>query len=247
LKNPLFSLQKVERLAKREPFLKSYTQKINAVRNNKTTTIDLDLTFEDLRHTVHEDIDKIRIIALKILAMIDHLSKKHNFKYFMSYGTLIGVVRHRGFIPWDDDIDIMMTRKDVDKLIAASYELPDSIDFYPQGLNFLKVMDKYSKISIDGKRGVAVDIFVLDKNRDDYSFINVHNQKKIKLKATEIFPLEQKPFENIDAPVPANYHELLTKIYGNYMELPPIEQRISHHVNNKSVHIHPFPNQKEVN
>ena len=244
LKNPIFSLQKLGRAIHKTSFLKNYSQEIESVRQQKTASVDLDKLFEDKRHLVNRDIEKIRSISLKILSMIDYLSLKYDFEYFMSYGTLIGVIRHEGFIPWDDDIDIMMTKQDLEKLISVCYQLPESIKFFPQGLNFLKVMDKHSKISIDGKRGVAVDIFVLNEFGDKYDFINVHSQRKIVLKKSEVFPLVKMSFENIQAPVPANYHELLTKIYGDYMQLPPENQRVSHHVNSTSVHIYPFPKSK---
>jgi len=221
--------------------MSSHNKRIEQLRNSNVSEENLDLIFKDQRHLVNGDVEKIRNISMKILSMIDHLSKEHDFNYFMSYGTLIGVIRHQGFIPWDDDIDIMMTKQDVEKLIQVSYKLPDSINFFAQGLNFLKVMDKYSKISIDGQRGVAVDIFVLDGADEKFSFVNVHNQKRIHLSKADIFPLSSLPFENTVAPVPHNYHQLLTNIYGDYMQLPPVEKQVSHHVNSTSVNIKPFP------
>ena len=242
LKNPLFSIQKVRRDIQRPLFIKRYNNRIDSIRKNKDFSIDLDELFIDERHLVDDDVAKIKIISLKILSMIDHLAKEHNFNYFLSYGTLIGAIRHKGFIPWDDDIDIMMTPRDLEKFIEVSYELPKSIHFFSQGLNFLKVMDRHSKISIDGQRGVAVDIFLLNEpSSGNFNFVNVHTQKAIDLKHSDIFPIKKMSFENQEAPVPANYHEILTNIYGNYMELPPEEKRVSHHVNNTSVHIQEFP------
>ena len=52
--------------------------------------------------------DKVKLIELDILNYIDFLCKKHDIKYYLAYGTLIGAIRHKGFIPWDDDIDICM-------------------------------------------------------------------------------------------------------------------------------------------
>ena len=55
--------------------------------------------------------------SVKILKRIDEICHQLNLKYYLAYGTLIGAVRHKGFIPWDDDVDIMMPRKDYDILV----------------------------------------------------------------------------------------------------------------------------------
>ena len=56
-------------------------------------------------------LDEVKKIQLEILAYIDSFCKKNNISYFIKYGTLLGAVRHKGFIPWDDDIDISMDRE----------------------------------------------------------------------------------------------------------------------------------------
>ena len=53
---------------------------------------------------------------LVILDELDRLARKHGIKYFITAGTLLGAVRHKGFIPWDDDIDVVMSTKDYKKL-----------------------------------------------------------------------------------------------------------------------------------
>lgn len=62
-------------------------------------------------------IDEAKQIELEILAFIDSFCKKNNIDYFINYGTLIGAIRHKGFIPWDDDIDISMTRENYERFI----------------------------------------------------------------------------------------------------------------------------------
>jgi len=57
-------------------------------------------------------------IALEILKKVACICEEHNFRYVLIWGTLIGAIRHNGFIPWDDDIDIAMPRPDYDKLLS---------------------------------------------------------------------------------------------------------------------------------
>ena len=68
---------------------------------------------------------------LSVLSEIDKVCRKHDIKYFADWGTLLGTVRHGGFIPWDDDLDICMMRKDYQKFLAiAKAELPEEFDIY---------------------------------------------------------------------------------------------------------------------
>ncbi len=60
---------------------------------------------------------------LEVLEQFDRICKNAGIKYFMAYGTLLGAVRHKGFIPWDDDIDIWMFRKDLNKLTMLTEEM----------------------------------------------------------------------------------------------------------------------------
>ena len=67
---------------------------------------------------------KLQGIQLGILKDFIDVCKKYDLKYFLIFGTAIGAARHKGFIPWDDDIDIGMLRKDYDKFLeVAKYEL----------------------------------------------------------------------------------------------------------------------------
>ena len=58
------------------------------------------------------NLEQIKQEELSILSFIDSLCRKHDIRYCLAYGTLLGAVRHQGFIPWDDDIDICMPRPD---------------------------------------------------------------------------------------------------------------------------------------
>lgn len=119
-------------------------------------------------------IDEIKQTELSILDYIDSVCKQHNIRYYLAYGTLLGAIRHKGFIPWDDDIDIYMLRSDYDrfiKLLSAEKEshysllsiYNDSDYFY----EFAKVVDNRTSINANNLKamrneGVWVDIFPLD-------------------------------------------------------------------------------------
>lgn len=135
-------------------------------------------------------------VELEILDKVDYICKKHEIKYFLMYGTLIGAIRHKGFIPWDDDIDIMMTRENYDKFLniaqaelGSEYFLQNT--YTDKGL--YRVHSQIRKIGTtmllrgDYKRkynrGVFFDIFVCDKvPLDNGTFLSVRNSIKLKNK-----------------------------------------------------------------
>ena len=88
--------------------------------------MDFDEKFfqEELRsgYLVSEKMKKVWAVELELLDYFDKLCHKHNLQYFVDYGTLLGAVRHQGFIPWDDDIDIVMFRGEYEKLKVIAQE-----------------------------------------------------------------------------------------------------------------------------
>lgn len=73
---------------------------------------------EEIRDDFFVDIErkKIWMVSLDLLLEFDSVCRKHGLQYFLAGGTLLGAIRHRGFIPWDDDADVYMLRKDFDEL-----------------------------------------------------------------------------------------------------------------------------------
>ena len=62
-------------------------------------------------------ISEIQKVSLGILKKVDEICNKLNLRYVLTYGTLLGAIRHKGYIPWDDDVDIMLPRPDYEKLL----------------------------------------------------------------------------------------------------------------------------------
>lgn len=119
------------------------------------------------------DIRPLQLRLLDILMAIDEMCQKHNLKYYLVDGSLIGAVREKGFIPWDDDMDICMPRADYEKLIEHSRKwLPSPYEFvcfendpkYP--LHFGKVQDASTTLierpHLYYLGGVYVDVFPID-------------------------------------------------------------------------------------
>ena len=111
--------------------------------------------------------DEIKQIELDILKDVAKFCDAHGLRYFLSDGTLLGAVRHKGFIPWDDDIDIMMPYKDYQQFVKGyfhEYYYVNSIEkdlSYP--LLFAKVFDKRTCCNMvgDDSPHVWIDIFPL--------------------------------------------------------------------------------------
>ena len=122
-------------------------------------------------------IEDAKQIELEILDYIDTLCKKHNINYIINYGTLIGAVRHQGFIPWDDDIDLSMPREDYQRFInifqkeKSKYKLLSLETDKNYFNNFIKITDSTTKI-VDTRNtktyesGVFIDIFPMDRFDD---------------------------------------------------------------------------------
>ena len=118
-------------------------------------------------------IEECRPYLVGILKQIDSFCREHGIRYSLGYGSLIGAIRHKGFIPWDDDIDILMLREDYDRFISTFRQVGDYVLMQGQEIaNHLHalVTDMRTQIvSEEGssseffyKGGLWVDIFPLD-------------------------------------------------------------------------------------
>lgn len=252
-----------------------------------------------------ESIKEIQKIGLEELKYFDKVCKENDFKYFLAGGTLLGAVRHKGFIPWDDDIDIAMPRDDYDKFIKLRLEGKYKIVSIEKNKDYVwswaKVIDtstyvKEKQVENIAEYGIFIDIFPLDGlgnnifiasiiefiirflrgrlgiivngNGNYNSFLkNIihkhytkmgkdkvynkilkyatkHNFYKSKYVGSvvggakgqkEIFDFKtysetvDMPFENLTLKGMKYYDKYLTRMYRNYMEIPPEDKRGSCH------------------
>lgn len=252
-------------------------------------------------------------IELDILTAFAEYCQLNGLRYFLAYGTLIGAVRHNGFIPWDNDIDVFMPRPDYEKMLSLVQQNPIAENIHildyrkERTFPFAKAVDTRTVCAehflvTEENMGLYIDIFPLDGMPDspgeqkklfqkvhmlsrlyagaNYRF-NTGSTNTIRLIKNILYPFfklvdnrwvceklntlcAQYPydesemvgnvvwgwgepqkeivprayfasadgvFENQKFAIPAAYHELLTQYYGDYMQLPPVEERITHEFN----------------
>lgn len=249
---------------------------------------------------------KAHMVMVQILQEIDKICIRHDLQWWIEDGTALGAVRHKGFIPWDDDCDIGMMRDDYEKFVQyAVKELPEGFIFQnrdvdPKYKRYIpkvrktgtKLVEFNEDLNEPYNQGIFVDIFVWDNYcsvdkplnrlftympdlrqkrkrypRGDwrrtamgiltaipyvlhslgekiYRLVNkvYRGNSKLPYVGYEIhvsdnhfyprdvmFPLRRDiAFEGEYFPMPAKPHEYLSELYGDYMQLPPPEQRHTH-------------------
>ena len=255
------------------------------------------------------DLKEIQDNSFKVLLKIINLFDANGWKYYLAYGTLLGAVRHGGFIPWDDDIDIWVPRPDYEKFIEYcnihdKELLPFELIHYSNNEKYIYPIARFSDSSFkvdyynveDYGLGLFVDIYPLDginpsdKNIRDVIWKKrrildvltakevIGNSHSMKYICKKIYRLIHKninisnylekmdhlarkydynesefvdtvvwtprrdcfkkeyfsdgvivKFNGVDVRIPIGYDMILSQIYGNYMELPPVESRNPHH------------------
>mgnify|MGYP004547446375 FL=1 len=130
-----------------------------------------------LKELDNNTLKELQKVELEILNEFERICKKYKLTYFAVGGTLIGTIRHKGFIPWDDDIDLGMPRKDYDKLIEicentdelnSNYYLQSGYDYENNWTCFTKIRKKNTLADeaqihhINKPKGIFIDIFPYD-------------------------------------------------------------------------------------
>ncbi len=153
---------------------------------------------------------EVQQLCLEILKDIHQFCIKNNIHYSIAYGSMIGAVRHKGFIPWDDDVDIIMMREDYekfsrlyksDKFEFISFEnSPHCWTLFGRVCDTLRTTHRSSTPWLDGEKdaGVWIDIFPLDKAPDD---IKLH-QKTYSL--LQHLYLHSVQLRKVHCPIPAD-------------------------------------------
>lgn len=128
------------------------------------------------------ELEQLHIVLLEILKVVDDICRRHKLTYWLDAGNLLGHVRHGGFIPWDDDIDLCMPREDYDQFIKiAPKELPKDLFFQHRGVDkkkckWVKIRDNYSTVEMSGEldkniehhQGIFLDIFPYDILEEEF-------------------------------------------------------------------------------
>ncbi|MBD5216472.1 MAG: LicD family protein [Bacteroidales bacterium] len=254
------------------------------------------------------ELEHLQKVILSIAKDIDRVCRENNIEYYLLGGSCIGAIRHEGFIPWDDDLDIIMTRPNYEKFLTiAKQQLDPEKYFVQEGLKDWPLY--FSKIRLKGTylhepedsyateemHGIYVDVFCLENVPDSnisarlqyflakyYLCYQLSQRKyvsasfKKKLMIALSFPLHFTPlrnavvnyiekfnkrstdrlgflygrtkyrtsatsrkvygkpryvkFEDTTLPVPEKTHEYLTQMFGDYMKLPPENQRKGLHL-----------------
>ena len=188
------------------------------------------------------ELKKLQSVELELLCEFDRICRKYGIIYSIDGGTLLGAVRHGGFIPWDDDADVIMVRDEYEKLLEVIDIEIDNNYFYFQDINrtegyrwgYAKLRKQNTKFvrtnqqHLKYKQGIFLDIFVCDNVPENYilrAMVNYFGYKK------ELYlDIEDRLFEGKKLLACKKYDEYLTFLYGDYMILPPEGKRKIHPV-----------------
>lgn len=148
-------------------------------------------------YQISDTMKKIWKVELQMLDEVDRICKKYSFTYYLVHGTLLGAVRHKGFIPWDDDLDIAMPRESYDSFLkVAKQELSEPLSIHTPETEqeifwggFARIRNSQTTaiesrdINQNGNKGIWIDILPLD--------ICTTDDKKLEKKEKEIRHLQR--------------------------------------------------------
>ena len=139
---------------------------------------------EEVRNgvVINSDTKKVWAVQLSLALLLDRICKKYDLTYYMDFGTILGAVREKGFIPWDIDMDFCMMRKDYMKLLeVAPGEMPEYCTFQPDflGADCVKIRDDRTaciyvpKLDSSVSQGIFIDVAPLDDVTDGPGFPDI--------------------------------------------------------------------------
>ena len=126
--------------------------------------------------TKNENLRNLQLGILELLKIFDKLCKKHNLTYFLDAGNLLGAYRHKGFIPWDDDMDVAMPREDYDKVVPL---LKEELNKYgiivgPGGIyDDRGILQRIGINYKTAETGIWMDIFPIDTIQSKYELSQI--------------------------------------------------------------------------
>ena len=127
------------------------------------------------------DLEKLHSLELDIAVTVKEICERHHIRYFLLAGSVLGAIRHKGFIPWDEDMDIGMLRDDYEQFLTACRDELDDNKYFLQTedtdaayalpfakirLNNTRIIEGFSK-GVPCHQGIFVDIFPFDSVPDD--------------------------------------------------------------------------------
>tara|TARA_B100000900_G_C20596750_1_gene723758 strand:+ start:1492 stop:2169 length:678 start_codon:yes stop_codon:yes gene_type:complete len=184
---------------------KKYNRKKNTVKKNKISTSKKITDKIILKNRVSQDtVNKIYPLLQKTVQTLD----KNKIDYWATGGTLLGTIRSKGMIQWDDDIDIAINIKDVSRLDNLKSVFNDL------GLRLYKASGKYFKVKYGHRRDdhLWIDIFIVD---EDGFYLQGHKVHRRYLPG-ELYPLKRGKYGNISIRIPNKSREYLTRIFPDW-------------------------------